>query len=79
MVDAALLRRQAESVAADQVRRARGRLGALAPAQKYVVEELALSVGRSVADMLAERARRDPVLAAALAGEPTGSGSPAPG
>jgi hypothetical protein len=79
MVDAAVLRSHAESVSAEQFRRARGRLEALAPAQQDVVEELALSVGRSVAEMLAERARGDPVLAAALVGAPTGSGPRAPG
>jgi hypothetical protein len=78
-VDTRALRGHAERISADQVRRVSGRLAGLGPAQRTAVEELARSIGRSIADELAAQARRDARLAAALAGIATDSGRSPPG
>jgi hypothetical protein len=65
-VDTSALRGHAARVSAAQLRRARGRLGTLAPQERRAVEELATAVADGVAACLLEGAERDPAIAAAL-------------
>jgi hypothetical protein len=59
-------RRHAAAVSWSQLRRARNRLGRLAPPERRAVEELAAAVADRVAASLLESAAGDPVIAAAL-------------
>lgn len=58
--------RQAVQVASDRLERAGGLLGRLSEDERRVVERLAFAVAAGLADCLAEEARRDPAVAAAL-------------
>jgi hypothetical protein len=60
------VRQHAAKVSVSQLRRARRRLGVLAPRDQRAVEELAASVAERVAACLLETAAADPVIAAAL-------------
>jgi glutamyl-tRNAGlu reductase-like protein len=64
----ARLRSHAAAVSDSELERAGGRLRALTPDQRAVVEELATRVAARVTDCLLEQARSDDRLKRALAG-----------
>ena len=64
----AKLRSHAAAVSDSELERAGGRLQALTPDQRAVVEELATRVAARVTDCLLEQARRDDRVKRALAG-----------
>jgi hypothetical protein len=62
------IERHAAQVASDRLQRARGLLGSLGEDERQVVERLAYAVAAGVAECLAEEARRDSAIAAAVQG-----------
>jgi hypothetical protein len=65
-IDARALRQHADLLSEESLLRRSGRLKALSPTERFVVENTARAVGRGVAGCLLERAAADANLAAVL-------------